>query len=82
MIETITPKEAAAILKKRLGFSAPASIIRSNATGRFSHLAVREFHRGGAGHATFIGINKSAWLNFLNGRNAARSAKELFSTEC
>lgn len=81
MTEIITPKEAAALLKKRLGFSAPASIIRSNATGHFSHLAVREFHRGGAGRATFIGINKSAWLNFLSGRNDAKSARELFNME-
>ncbi len=81
MTESITPKEAAALLKQRLGFSVTASAIYHQAMRNFKHLAVMSIQGGSAGKTSFHGINKSAWLNFLSGRNAAKSARELFSME-
>jgi hypothetical protein len=81
MSKTITTQEAAAILKKRLGISVSATAVYSQAMHKFKHLAVREYSPGRSMNPRFKGINKAAWLNFLNARNEASSAAELFNTE-
>ena len=77
MAETITSQEAAALLKKRLGFSVQEKSIYYHVTSVFPHLSVRQCQNG---RMLFRGVNKAAWLNFLSARNAAKSAQELFST--
>jgi hypothetical protein len=79
-MEIITAAEAASLCREICGFRIAQSTIMNYTRDRFRHLGVFKFNPQ-SGRITLCGINKSAWLNFINGRRETENRFDLFSSQ-
>lgn len=75
----ISPKEAAAMCRAKLGWAPSPGLIANEAlsTGRYPYLGEVKPSKTGS-RLILAGINRNRWRGFLEGRPWARNAKELF----